>query len=106
MGWVSNEPFTPTYLPPELQKVWQKHNDEKERCWREWQEGCSVRHEKLYLKHEAICEALEGIGQRAKEHDELMKLKERVRDLPGDSGYYKMRDAVLKLKSDMASGNL
>lgn len=106
MGWVEREPFRPTYLPPELQKVWEKHNAEKERCWREWQEGCSMRHEKLYHKHEAVCDALESIGQREKDHAELAKLKERVRDLPSEEGYYKMRDAILALKHDMALGKL
>ena len=106
MDWVKHEPFKPTYLPPELQKVWEKHNAEKERCWREWQEGCSMRHEALYRKHEAVCDALESIGTRAKEHDELMKLKERVRSLPSDCEYYEMRDAVTQLKSDLASGKL
>lgn len=106
MGWVEQEPFRPTCLPPELLKVWEKHNAEKERCWREWQEGCSMRHEKLYHKHEAVCDALESIGQRAKEHNELAKLKERVRNLPDDCDYYELRDAVLSLKSDMALGKL
>lgn len=105
MKWVNGDPFKPTYLPPELQKVWQKHHDEMERCWVEWMDG-SMRHETLYRKHEAVCDALESIGARAKEHDELEKLKGRVRALPSDCGYYEMREAVNALKSDMMSGAL
>ena len=98
--------FKPKGLPPELLKVWQKHNDEKERCWQEWQICGSMRHEALYRKHEAVCDALESISAKAKDSAELRKLKERVGDLPTDCGYYKMRDAVTKLKSDLAAGNL
>lgn len=103
--WVKDSGFKPSHLPPELQKVWQKHHDEKERCWIEWMDG-SMRHEALYRKHEKVCEALESIGARAKDADELRKLKERVRALPADCGYYEMRDAVTKLKSDLAAGRL
>lgn len=98
--------FEPKGLPPELLKVWKKHSDEKERCWEEWQISGSMRHEKLYRKHEAVCDALESIGARANDKAKLNKLEERVRDLPSDCGYYKMRDAVTQLKSDLASGNL
>lgn len=98
--------YEPKGLPPELLKVWRKHDAEKERCWDEWQIAGSMRHETLYRKHEAVCNALESIGAKAKASEDLRKLKERVQGLPSDCGYYEMRDAVLALKSDLASGNL
>lgn len=98
--------YEPRGLPPELLKVWKKHDAEKERCWDEWQIAGSMRHEALYRKHEAVCEALESIGAKADDAKELRKLKERVQALPGDGDWYEMRDAVLALKSDLASGNL
>ena len=48
--WVKDSGFKPSHLPPELQKVWQKHHDEMDRCWVEWMDG-SMRHEALYNKH-------------------------------------------------------
>lgn len=105
------DPREPRNIPPELLAVWRKHRklaDKYEEEHNSW--GYGEKYYNLMRKHERVCDAIDSINARAHDHQELAALKSRVESLPCDpdksGSLTHVMEAVRKLKSDMAIGNL
>ena len=105
------DPREPRNIPPELKAVWRKHRalaDKYEDEHNSW--GYGEKCYNLMRKHEAVCEAIESINARARDHERLCALKDRVEALPCDpddnGNITHVMYAVRALKSDLAAGSI
>lgn len=105
------DPREPFGMPKELAAVWRKHRKLADKYMEEHESwGFGEKYYNLSKKHEAVCEYLERAGANEKFRHWYNELKHRVDELPTDYNEHgnasHVVEAVRKLKSDMAIGEL
>lgn len=105
-----HDPREPRGIPKELVAVWRRHRKKADEYEMDHAYGAGERYYNLFKKHEGICDAIESIASVRKHRKRYDALSRRVNDLPCDfdenGSLIHVMEAVRKLKSDMAIGEL